>query len=68
MKLEIGLKALGVRLWACKKYHNLPLPLPWWDRKPAVGEKPCTAGEERGISCHPPLCPLPSSVFAKATT
>jgi len=50
--------ALGVGLWANKQHHNLILPLPWWERKPAVMEKLWTAGEERGISYHPPLCPL----------
>jgi hypothetical protein len=61
------------RLWANKQYHNLTLPLPWrpfdrlkvlsnaeGERKPAVVDKPRTAGEERGKYYHPPLCPLPS--------
>jgi hypothetical protein len=29
--------ALGVGLWVNKQYHNLILPLPWWERTEVRG-------------------------------
>jgi len=31
--------AMGYGHWVNKQHHNLTLPLPWWERKPAVVSK-----------------------------